>query len=478
MKHLVFVCKLCKHGLPIRDCAVCSVFGKALKYLSTILAFLVLASSAFGQELKLPEVKKAEPERGRGYIYPAKHIRDKLHYEAYLRHGYRMHHHVQAMTAPAKFDSREMGWIPPIRDQGNCGDCFGVEASDALTISFIKAGYQKADGSFAISEQHGLDCGGYPGGCNGGDGPQVYDIMKLKGFPAEKYLDAGGKSISDYPAYTARPGACRTKAGAKMWKCADWLYVTADQSDRAPTVSEVKAGIMQYGTVTFAFDAGALSGYNGQPITRFGNNIDHEITGFMGWDDNKACSDGSKGAFISRNQWGAGFGDNGYFWTAYTALPRIVEACCLTVTALPPPPAPPPNPPTPPPAPPGPVPPSPTPGKDVKVVLKSDGTWTVEGGTIVTQQQTDDLKLKLDELQKQLDAIRNFKGFKVELPKEPPLALPKDKPISYDDWLETKGVHAGAKLTEVRAFQLAQEYQRLTGITPPSMYARPYESKP
>ncbi len=48
-------------------------------------------------------------------------------------------------------------------------------------------------------------------------------------------------------------------------------------------------------------------------VTRLGNNIDHEITGFIGWDDNKACPDGSKGAFICRNQWGSSFGDAGYF---------------------------------------------------------------------------------------------------------------------------------------------------------------------
>jgi hypothetical protein len=356
-------------------------------------AVAVLADRAAADQ---PPQAKARPipqkdgeVRGRGYVLPSKWERDKLHYESYKRHGYRVHHHVQAMTAPAQFDSRTLGWIPPIRNQANCGDCFGVSASDALTIAFIKGGFQKADSSFVISEQYGLDCKGYPGGCGGGDGPQVYAIMKAKGFPAEKYIDDGGKPASDYPSYSARPGACRLKAGAKLWKCDDWGYVTSDQSDRAPTVDEVKNGVMRYGSVTFAFDASALDSYSGKPITHLGRNIDHEITGFIGWDDAKACPDGSKGAFICRNQWGKDFGDAGYFLLAYTALPGVVEACFMTTAILPPPPPAPPNPPTPPPAPPGPAPgPSPTPKSAVTITLNPDGTYKITGGILVTREMT------------------------------------------------------------------------------------------
>lgn len=294
-----------------------------MRYFYSLLALMALSASASAQP----------PVPGRGYILPAPEVKAALHADAFKRHGLRMQNHVQAMTAPAQFDSTTMGWIPPIRDQGSCGDCFGVSASDALVVAYCKTGQQKADGSYVISEQYGLDCGTYPGGCNGGDGPQVYAIMKSKGFPAEKYVDSTGKSVSDYPGYTANPSSCRLKSGAKMWKCADWGYVTSDQSDRAPTVDEVKAGVMNYGCVTFAFDAGALNGYTSGVIKRLGNNIDHEITGFIGWDD-------SKRALKCRNQWGKSFGEAGYFWLSYDALPAVVEACFLTAVSLPPPPPP------------------------------------------------------------------------------------------------------------------------------------------
>lgn len=312
-----------------------------------------------------PPAKPEPAKHGKGFNLPSKEQLDKLHAEAFKRHGHRVGVRLASIKVfPATWDSIALGWIPPIRNQGPCGDCFGVEASDAATIAFIKGGYQKPDGSFVISEQYGLDCGAYEGGCDGGDGPQVYDVMKSKGFPAEKYLDTSGKNASDYPGYTANPGRCQLKAGAKLWQISDWGYVTSDQSQRAPTVSEVKAGIMSYGTVTFAFDAGALDSYSSGIIKRLGNNIDHEITGFVGWDD-------SKNAFKCRNQWGASFGENGYFWLDYGALPAIVEACFLTATALPPPP--------PGPTPPGPTPPGPGPVPTIPTIvsgtiLMSDGS--------------------------------------------------------------------------------------------------------
>lgn len=289
-----------------------------------------------------PDAKPDWSKKGRGYKLPPPEVRAKTHAAAFERHGHRMARHVRAMTAPATWDSRTLGWIPPIDDQGNCGDCYGVSAVDSTACAFTKAGYQKADGSFKLASQWGLDCGAFQGGCGGGDGPQVMDDIKSKGVPAEKYIDSSGKSVSDYPAYTARPGRCQLTAGMKLWKPADWLFVTSDQSDRAPTVDEVKAGVMNYGSVSFAFDASNLD----TNVTRLGNQIDHEITGFIGWDD-------SKKTFICRNQWGASFGDGGYFYLAYSCLPQIREAYSVVAAPLPPPPGPGP---TPPPVPPGPGP--------------------------------------------------------------------------------------------------------------------------
>ena len=43
----------------------------------------------------------------------------------------------------------------------------------------------------------------------------------------------------------------------------------------------------------------------------------HEIT-IVGYDDNKAAPDGTKGAFKMVNQWGAGWGNAGYSWLSYS----------------------------------------------------------------------------------------------------------------------------------------------------------------
>src|SRR5689334_15365073 len=50
-------------------------------------------------------------KRGRGYKAPAAEVKAARHKEAFKRHGYRMHRHVSAMTAPSTFDSTTLGWV-------------------------------------------------------------------------------------------------------------------------------------------------------------------------------------------------------------------------------------------------------------------------------------------------------------------------------------------------------------------------------
>lgn len=333
------------------------------KFLS-VLTIVAIASSFVLADPASPT------KRGKGYKQPSAEVRAKLHAEAFKRHGFRMHYFVKNATPPAKFDCRDMGWVPPVDDQGQCGDCFGVSTSDLCTMAFIKAGYQKADGSFHISTQYGLDCGAYDGGCNGGNGEQVADWMKKTGFPADRYVDDSGKSASDYPAYTASAGQCRLPSGAKMWKIADWGYATSDQSDRAATPAEIKAAMMQYGPLSIALDAsdGCFDG-SGDVCEDIGTNVDHEIT-MVAWDDSK----GKAGAFLVRNQWSKDWGDQGYRWIGYGTFKNVVSVFWMTVTPQP---APPP-------------PPGPTPGTATLTSVTatfSDGSTQTLGGTGLTADQ-------------------------------------------------------------------------------------------
>lgn len=322
-----------------------------MKKLIALLLLLAVAGSSVGQE------------RGKGYRPLAKEAREAMYKAAYERHGYRQAFLTKAATPPAKFDCVEMGWVPVVRDQGNCGSCYEVSTVDQVTCAFIKAGYGKADDTFKISDQFGLDCHNF-GGCDGGNGTEVIAWMVKNGFPAERYIDAAGVTHNDYPAYEARPrNTCRTKAGAKMWKPDAWGFATGDQSGRQATVAEIKASIMNYGVNNIAFDADNVYSNAGRsPVRISGRGINHETT-LVGWDDARAMMTndpvglqlpkaGPVGAWKTRGNWGTGFGDGGYVWMTYDSY--LVDV--FWVSAVPLPPAPPPPPPTPPVPPPGPVP--------------------------------------------------------------------------------------------------------------------------
>lgn len=91
-------------------------------------------------------------------------------------------------------------------------------------------------------------------------------------------------------------------------------------------------------------------------ITSLGSSIDHEIE-MVAWDDAHDNGDGTKGAFLLKNQWTKDWGNAGYRWVTYKASANIVDTFWVSVTPLPPPPGPPV-----PPVPPIPVPPGPAGG--------------------------------------------------------------------------------------------------------------------
>lgn len=367
---------------------------------------------------------KKEETHGRGYKPMSPEKAKAMHAAAFRRHGYLMKVLAKNVTPPAKFDCNDLGIVPPVVDQGQCGDCYGVSDCDCQTAAWIKAGWGKADGSFKISDQFGLDCGAFDGGCNGGDEAQVAEYAKTKGFPAEKWIDPStGTKMSDYGSYTANPGRCQLKSGAKLWQLKDWGYVAGDQGQGPASLDEYKAALMTYGMLNIALDAGAFDGYTGGVITRLGNSIDHAIS-CTGWDDGKQVKikmpDGnevtSTGAIHVRNNWGTSWGEQGYAWIAYSEVPKIVEPMWLLAPSLTPP-VPPPVPPTPP-VPPGPnppIPPVPVPPGSVDIILTPEQVASVNaqsGALVITGATT--MQQIADQVNAQSGQIVINKGMTLE----------------------------------------------------------------
>lgn len=250
------------------------------------------------------------------------HVRrpDKDHLQdlSNRRHARALQGFMAATPPPPTWDSRTLGWVPPIKNQSSCGSCWDFSGTACVEVAYWKAGLTDV----ILSEEYTLSCG-RNGGCNGDDNTTVLDWAKSTGLPL----------TSDYGPYTASRGSCAFKPAMKLYKIDDWGFANAsgDTGQNVTPTADIKAAIMAYGCVGCAVAAGGDQFWNdGQGIgTGRSNSIDHDVA-LVGWDD-------AKGAWIMRNSWGTGWGTGGYAWIAYGAYSIGTESVWAKVNASAPP---------------------------------------------------------------------------------------------------------------------------------------------
>jgi C1A family cysteine protease len=77
--------------------------------------------------------------------------------------------------------------------------------------------------------------------------------------------------------------------------------------------------LVEFGFAVYDYMLSAQMAANGilpRPVSGETEQGGHAVA-LVGFDDNMAMPDGSKGAFLVRNSWGTGWGIAGYFWMAY-----------------------------------------------------------------------------------------------------------------------------------------------------------------
>lgn len=229
---------------------------------------------------------------------------------------------LKAFTPPPSWDSRSLGWVGPIKDQGQCGSCWDFSGTGVVEIAYYKAGVLPPDGSAALSEEYTLSCG-RNGGCNGDDNTTVLQWAKQTGLPKS----------SDYGPYAGREQSCAYKPNMALYKVDDWGFANSSgaQGQTVTPVADIKAAIMAYGAVGCAVDASFQDPGSGV-ISGGGNSIDHDVI-LVGWDDSK----GNGGAWIMRNSWGTSWGDGGYAWIEYGAYSIGTESVWAKINASAPP---------------------------------------------------------------------------------------------------------------------------------------------
>ncbi len=191
-----------------------------------------------------------------------------------------------------------LGKVSPIRDQGACGSCWAFAA-----LGSYEASQQIVNGAaLDLSEQRALSCArdgqADAGSCKGGWYTDVFAWMGT----------GGGLTREAEEPYVAAEQTCDEQRAAPF-RVKSWGWVTAQ--GQTPTVAQLKAAMCKYGPVaTTVFASSAFVAYTGGVFNEKNNApLNHAVT-LVGWDD-------SKGAWLLRNSWGSGWGEDGYMWIQY-----------------------------------------------------------------------------------------------------------------------------------------------------------------
>ena len=213
---------------------------------------------------------------------------------------------------PASYDLRTLGEVTPVENQNPCGTCWAFATTSSLESRILVQESTTHD----FSEQNIIAC--CDDLCSAGSPYQITCGSGGNIAISTNHLSRKGTvSDSDDP-YTC-PTDCSAdpvcNSGLSMDKnVTGWRLVCGN-----PDTLAIKNAVYIYGGLYCSMYASfpGFSSYNGSYVLYYTGSEEpnHTVT-IVGWDDNMVHS-GGYGAWIVKNSWGTGWGENGFFYIAY-----------------------------------------------------------------------------------------------------------------------------------------------------------------
>ncbi|MCX6367181.1 MAG: C1 family peptidase [Armatimonadetes bacterium] len=201
-----------------------------------------------------------------------------------------------------KWDWRKQGKVTSIRNQAPAGTCWAFAVTAALESSWLVRNSINIDGS----EQFMIAYSG-AGTTSGGNRADAAAWLTSKGTVAEVTAPYTGSASTSVPSSSATP-----------YDALAWGFV--DESNVLPSVQKLKQALCEHGPITIGiYSDNNLKAYTGGVFDHVdpSNNASNHAVLLVGWDDDK-------GAWIVKNSWGSGWGDEcdygtekGYFYAKY-----------------------------------------------------------------------------------------------------------------------------------------------------------------
>ncbi|MBP9006066.1 MAG: T9SS type A sorting domain-containing protein [Candidatus Marinimicrobia bacterium] len=236
--------------------------------------------------VKKGEVKKFTPEG-----YALGYIPHPLTFETEIPI-----HLQKQVSLPERYDLREEGKLTSVKDQKDCGCCWTF-----ATYGSIESRWKALElGDYDLSEQNLRNGHGFLlGSCEGGNAKM-----------ATAYFSRGNGPIAEVD------DPYNVKDSIYVSGLSSQAYVP-DARFLPDDINILKQIVYTYGAVyTDMFWDNTY--YNSQNHTYYSyvdSSINHAVL-LVGWDDSKETAGGA-GAWIIRNSWGSGFGENGFFYISY-----------------------------------------------------------------------------------------------------------------------------------------------------------------
>ncbi len=220
---------------------------------------------------------------------------------------------INTVTLPSRYDSREWGWVSPVKDQGEMSSCWTFGTCGALESALLKATGIEFDFSENNMQSSMLQ----------------YSIYGIKGEEEggareqglEYVLSWFGVIPNEYDTYDELGKLSPLITSNEKIHIFDAAF--ANPRKNATDNDMLKKLILLCGSVTTGYynNESCLNENTFAYYQNTKNYTNHAIS-LVGWDDNYPASNfletpPGNGAFILKNSWGTGFGEDGYMYISY-----------------------------------------------------------------------------------------------------------------------------------------------------------------